>query len=363
VDRLHARGGEDGRPEPHAERVRAQAGGGAGIDTPCCASQAREPGVAPMQLSSVGKNHHEGKRVPARVLELAAGAPLVGDPERLKLVFLEAGHGVLSEAGAAEALVSPALALVGRAGEPSFTVSEGSCGLVLFFHPRYLNDELTFEALEMPGTLSPTGMQDRFLLRLFLDREELRGRIAQLEPLSAQRLAGFFEQLRGELERQPDGFWPCRSRSFFLQILLMLDQLLAAAPSAVPAALPAHQAVPWASSSTSDHALRPIVAYLVGHCHEELSVEALARVFATNRTTLQARFKNGTGLSIGQYVIRLRVHIAAHLLRDTSLSVAEVMERTGFNDPSHFARMFKRHTGRSPSDFRALFRVPGYISA
>lgn len=37
------------------------------------------------------------------------------------------------------------------------------------------------------------------------------------------------------------------------------------------------------------------------------------------------------------------------------------MERTGFNDATHFARMFKRHTNHSPSDFRALFRVPGYI--
>jgi AraC family L-rhamnose operon regulatory protein RhaS len=235
--------------------------------------------------------------------------------------------------------------------------SEAAGGHVLFFHPQYLNDELTFEALAT-GALSPTGVQDRFLLRHFLDREDLRGRVAQLEPLSAQRLAGFFDRLRGELEQQPDVFWPCRSRSFFLQILLVLDQLLSArAPAVAP------EAMPWVSASTSDDALRPVVAYLVGHCHEELSVESLARVFATNRTTLQARFKKGTGLSIAQYVIRLRVQIAAHLLRDTSLAVAEIMERTGFNDPSHFARMFKRHTGRSPSDFRALFRVPGYVLA
>ena len=199
-------------------------------------------------------------------------------------------------------------------------------------------------------------------MRRFLPGAALRSRVAQLEALSAQRLAGFFERLRGELEGQPDGFWPCRSRSFFLQVLLMLDQVLDARETAPPE-LPRPQALPWASASTGDGALRPIVAYLVGHCHEELSVEALAKVFATNRTTLQERFKKGTGLSVGQYVIRLRVQIAALLLRDTSLTVAEILERTGFNDPSHFARTFKRHTGRSPSDFRALFKVPGYILA
>lgn len=311
-----------------------------------------------MQLSTVGKDHHLGKRVPACVRELPAGAARLGDPERLKLVFLLAGSGVLAEGGAAEALVAPALALVGRDGGPAFTASAGADGLVLFFHPQYLNDALTFEALARPGALPPTGMQDRFLLRHFLDRADLRARTAQLEALAAHRLLGLFDRLRAELDGQPDGFWPCRSRSFFLQILLMLDQLLPA-PGAAPAAV--RPEMPWTSASTADDALRPVVAYLVGHCHEELTVEALARAFATNRTTLQARFKKGTGLSIGQYVIRLRVQLAAHLLRDTSLTVAEIMERTGLNDPSHFARMFKRHTGRSPSDFRALFKVPGYI--
>lgn len=314
-----------------------------------------------MQLSSAGKDHHLGKRVPARVLELGAGAPLLGEPDRMKLVFLQRGTGVLAEAGAAEPLVAPALALVGRDGGPTFTMGAGAGGLVVFFHPQYLNDALTFEALARPETLSPTAMQDRFLLRHFLERPALHARIAQLEALAAQRLAGPFDRLRAELDDQPDAFWPCRSRSFFLQILLTLDQLLPAPRPAAAEAAP--NEVPWVSGSHADDALRPVVAYLVGHCHEELTVEALARVFATNRTTLQARFKEGTGLSVGQYVIRLRVQLAAHLLRDTSLTVAEIMERTGFNDPSHFARTFKRHTGRSPSDFRALFKVPGYILA
>jgi AraC family L-rhamnose operon regulatory protein RhaS len=142
----------------------------------------------------------------------------------------------------------------------------------------------------------------------------------------------------------------------------MLDQLFSA-HQAPPPEVPRAQVIPWVSASTSDHALKPMVAYLVAHCHEELSVEGLARTFATNRTTLQTRFKKGTGMTVGQYVIQLRVQIAALLLRDTSLTVSEIMERTGFNDPSHFARMFKRNTGRSASDFRALFRVPSYIVA
>jgi len=316
-----------------------------------------------MLLSSVGKEHHQAKKVPARLTALAAGAPRLGDPERLKLVFLREGNAVLTEGDAAEALVSPVVALLGNTRIAALALGPGAAGEVLFFHPEYLNAELTFDELARPTRLSRTGLEDRYLLRHHLREDGLRGRTVQLEALSAQRLAGFLERLRTELDDQPDGFWPCRSRSFFLQILLILDQLFAAQEKAraTPPEVPASQALPWASASTSDDALRPVVAYLVGHCHEELTIEGLARAFATNRTTLQARFKKGTGLSVAQYVIRLRVQIAAMLLRDTSLTVAEIMDRTGFNDPSHFSRMFKRHTGRSPSDFRALFKVPGYI--
>ena len=315
-----------------------------------------------MPLETVGIEHHHQKRVPACVVELAGAAPDVAEPTRFKLLFLRAGNGVLTEGDAAEVLVSPAVALVGSQGTARVALDASARGLMLLFHPQYLNDELSFEALARFDQLSRTGREDRFLIRHFLDARGPRERVAQLEALAAQRVASLFGELRTQLERQPDAFWPCRSRSFFLQLLLMLDQLFTARQSA-PAEVPRAQVIPWASASTSDHALRPIVAHLVAHCHEELSVEGLARTFATNRTSLQARFKKGTGMSVGQYVIQLRIQIAALLLRDTSLNVSEIMERTGFNDPSHFGRMFKRHTGRSPSDFRALFRVPGYIVA
>jgi AraC-like DNA-binding protein len=315
-----------------------------------------------MPLITVGIEHHHDKRVPACIVDLAGAAQDVAEPTRLELLFLRAGTAVVSEGETAEALVAPAVALIGQQGTTRVALDASARGMMLLFHPQYLNDELSFEALADFPRLSRTGREDRFLIRHFLDARGPRDRVAQLEALSAQRLAGFFGQLREQLERQPDPFWPCRSRSYFIQILLILDQLFTAR-EAVPPEVPSAQVIPWASASTSDHALRPIVAHLVAHCHEELSVEALARAFATNRTTLQARFKKGTGMSVGQYVIQLRVQIAALLLRDTSLTVSEIMERTGFNDPSHFARMFRRHTSRSPSDFRALFRVPGYIVA
>ena len=59
-----------------------------------------------------------------------------------------------------------------------------------------------------------------------------------------------------------------------------------------------------------------------------------------------------TGVSVMEYVIRLRVRLACRLLQDTMLPIAEIAERIGYADVTHFGRMFKKHTRLAPSDYR-----------
>jgi AraC-like DNA-binding protein len=52
------------------------------------------------------------------------------------------------------------------------------------------------------------------------------------------------------------------------------------------------------------------------------------------------------------YIARLRTEEAKRLLRTTSLSIAEVGARVGYEDPFHFSRFFKHQTGFPPSVYR-----------
>jgi len=52
------------------------------------------------------------------------------------------------------------------------------------------------------------------------------------------------------------------------------------------------------------------------------------------------------------YHITLRMDEARRLLRETKMSVVEVALDVGYADPSHFAQLFRRETGLSPSDYR-----------
>lgn len=57
-------------------------------------------------------------------------------------------------------------------------------------------------------------------------------------------------------------------------------------------------------------------------------------------------------LSFGDYIRKLRIEKATHLLNNSNHSLAEIAYLTGFSDQSHFTRIFKKHTGKSPSELR-----------
>jgi AraC-like DNA-binding protein len=57
-------------------------------------------------------------------------------------------------------------------------------------------------------------------------------------------------------------------------------------------------------------------------------------------------------LSFGEYIRKQRIEKAMELMQFPSYSLTEIAYLTGFSDQSHFNRIFKKHTGQNPSDFR-----------
>jgi AraC family transcriptional regulator len=63
-------------------------------------------------------------------------------------------------------------------------------------------------------------------------------------------------------------------------------------------------------------------------------------------------FKRATGVPPSKYFIKLHFHAGCRLLRETSKSIIEVTNEVGDANPSHFAHLFRKMTGLSPSDYR-----------
>lgn len=62
--------------------------------------------------------------------------------------------------------------------------------------------------------------------------------------------------------------------------------------------------------------------------------------------------KHFNQLSFGEYIRKLRVEKAIHLIQQNKYTLTEIAYLTGFSDQSHFTRIFKQHTGKSPSTYK-----------
>ena len=63
-------------------------------------------------------------------------------------------------------------------------------------------------------------------------------------------------------------------------------------------------------------------------------------------------FKEKTGLTPSKYVRTIKMEKAKRLVEETDLSVLEIMSKVGFDDASHFSKLFKSHYGTSPQKWR-----------
>lgn len=101
-----------------------------------------------------------------------------------------------------------------------------------------------------------------------------------------------------------------------------------------------------------DVRLRRVAEWIEEHLAEDLSIQTMADIAAMSSAHFSRAFKYATGQSPLQYVIGQRQERALVLLRTTSLSIAEIAYRVGYNDVPRFTNHFKRRFGNTPGQTR-----------
>lgn len=82
------------------------------------------------------------------------------------------------------------------------------------------------------------------------------------------------------------------------------------------------------------------------------SVEELSNKMATSRPVLFRKFKTITGEAPHQYIQKLRLRKSVELLQAGKLNINEIAFECGFSDPKYFSTHFKKHFGKSPTEFK-----------
>lgn len=99
-----------------------------------------------------------------------------------------------------------------------------------------------------------------------------------------------------------------------------------------------------------DHA----VAVLGDSIHTKVHLPELAQRAGLSYAQFSRKFKERTGMSPSEYLFMLRIAKAKKLLLNSTLLIREIAEACGFENEYYFSNFFKKHTSRSPSEFRAL---------
>jgi AraC-like DNA-binding protein len=103
------------------------------------------------------------------------------------------------------------------------------------------------------------------------------------------------------------------------------------------------------AADTVQRSLACMSQHLAGH----VSMDELCKRAGLSASHLFPLFRSATGYSPIQFFIRMKMHLACHLLVETNCSIREIGVRIGYSDPGHFSRAFKSVVGLPPGEYRA----------
>lgn len=110
---------------------------------------------------------------------------------------------------------------------------------------------------------------------------------------------------------------------------------------------------------TGNKRIATIHEYLMSNYREEVDLKKLADIVSMAEGSLCRFFKQNMGLTIFEYLNKIKVEFACKLLMDNDLSIFEVCLDSGFNNISHFNKQFRKSTGLPPSEYRKRFKGLG----
>lgn len=106
------------------------------------------------------------------------------------------------------------------------------------------------------------------------------------------------------------------------------------------------------SGGLSQSQLKAAIAYIHAHLEQHITLAELASVVFLSSHYFAHLFKQSTGRSPHQYVTQCRIAKAKRLLRQSYIPISDICQQVGFQNQSHFTRVFRRYTHTTPKAYR-----------
>ena len=225
--------------------------------------------------------------------------------------------------------------------ENSWTLSTGESIFVkkgAYMNQQFLDDKFCVLMFFMTDDFLK-----RFVQTDMLELTKNSGKIQLCEPLQKIEVSeslevlynSFFSYLR-EKKATPEKIIELKFREMLLNIL----------------SNPKNQGVGRLVSDITAFDKSPIHRVMEENFSFNLSLEEYARLSSRSLSTFKREFQKHYNMSPGKWLIKKRLTFAKQLLMGTDDTVQEICYDSGFENPSHFIRVFKEHFGQTPLEFR-----------
>ena len=266
----------------------------------------------------------------------------INDPENYKIIILEKGSLEIRSEGQTRVVKAPALIGLSQKDVLDYKILQGIKVCILFFKPTVIRDEFTYDRIDSGEFNEAWGTsiyQDYILIRAVTYSTNVCDRAIEVPLNALKRMKELYSAAEKELHGQKDGFWPCRSRSYLMELLFYIVYTFV-------------EASPDNEVSPEQDEFSKIAEYLNEHIDEPITVETVTKKFAINRNKLNDIFMKQASMTCHDYLLNLRLDLAKVMLTNTELPINEISSRVGYPDANYFAKLFKNVTGRTPSQYR-----------
>ena len=295
-----------------------------------------------MELFAKSKDPDWDRIVHIKVLKNSDIAELIADNSMLKLLIINEGKVAVKLGGVRKIVIAPALICLSDE-EVSFSDASDLDVTIVYFRGTEVRDEFTMEKLcsgELDNEMGRTIYQDYLLVKGFVSEENIGNKIIPINASAHLKVSKLADAINNELDVQADGFWPCRSRSFLMELLYSIKFLRPDGESLV------------IEEKTDSDTVGDIIQFMNEHIADKITLEDILKEYSINRNQLNSIFIKETSMTALSYLEKMRMNLSMLMLADTELQIAEIAERVGYLEPNYFAKVFKKHTGVTPSKYR-----------
>lgn len=214
---------------------------------------------------------------------------------------------------------------------------------IIKFDPQFLNVNMRISTIRSSHYEHLCQQHAFFQLSPFLT-DDVSKICIRLSKDALEKVEHSFDNLTKNLEEQKDWYWSCRARSYFIDIINILERIY----HNFYIEEPYDACVKVAISSE----FKMLLTYINTHLDEKQTLNSLYSMFRINKNHIENLFKEFLNTTFYDYLKKLRYEEATYYLRFTELDGEQIASRIGLSSSQNFCKFFKQMSGTTPNNFR-----------